>query len=225
MSLIPLSIRVILVGLLAFLAAGDSVPPANAQSQIDHPAVIVLAVNITNPLGRFLSLGTGTVVSRGRSIVTNYHVLYDTKSGQPYDAVLVLARMPSHFAIHCIARPKDARTHPKKDLASFHCSSTRPDKIVPIAGVPSPGLPITVKGLWPASLAIRSQSGTILGPTEDGFHRMDIPIWQGASGGPVIDNLGRLVGIVTGYRVLHIDGKPASRVGIFVSATDITKLF
>ncbi len=218
--------------------------PARAQ-QIDKSifkatmptVVMVLAVEVED--GRLVPMasGSGTLITRDGSILTNHHVIYDPRNDRPYD-LFVVGRFQSPVRepeLICAGRPRHGLLQPALDLALIKCEfSVRgepwPASVWPALPVGrsedlTPGERVWVLG-YPSvgGSLLQITAGLITGWTGEtggsgrAFMKTDAGITHGNSGGTAIDSEGRLIGVPTGYRrIREVKATrlvPAGKVGL-----------
>ncbi|HUS32951.1 MAG TPA: serine protease, partial [Kofleriaceae bacterium] len=165
--------------------------------------------------------GSGVVVGAEGSILTNYHVLHD-KDGRLHDTFIIgrfgsLDKAPS---LQCAGRPNRSKLLREMDLALIKCDmdldgrTWSPTEGGVWATLPEARAADIKMGqrLWVLGYpdvgggGLRWSTGEVEGWTgEDGaqgkdFIKTDASITHGNSGGPVIDDNGRLVGIAAAFR-------------------------
>ena len=155
--------------------------------------------------------GTGVVIDDRSHILTSYHVVKKCDSLMLRHNDLVLQAGLSRFdekmdlAILVPERPFPAET------AIFRNARTVPGERVVVAGFPGE---VVGKGLLKAVAAgIASVDDPSL---QQGMMRLTEGLGRGASGGPVLDLSGRVIGIVTGLLVNSRNGKPVEAPGVAV---------
>src|SRR5688572_4469620 len=165
--------------------------------------------------------GSGVIVGGDGSILTNYHVIHD-KEGRLHD-VFVIGRFSAADRapqLQCAGRPSRSKLLRDLDLALIKCDMDLDGRTWSPA---SSGVWATLpearaadvkigQRLWVLGYpdvgggGLRLDVGEVEGWTgEDGaqgkdFIKTDASITHGNSGGPVIDDQGRLVGIASAFR-------------------------
>lgn len=212
-------------------------PQRNRVTQVRAPAavrqateatVMVVVADLVDGRLRAVGGGSGVVVSPDGSVLTNYHVVHDT--GGRLHELFVIGRhvgagQPPQLV--CAGRPRRAKLQPEVDLALLKCDLDLDGR----AWAPSSG------PAWPAIGAARPEEvepgqrlwvlgypdvgggditlsqGLVEGLTGDqgelgrDFIKTDASITHGNSGGPVVADDGRVVGIATAFRVrVTVDG-------------------
>jgi S1-C subfamily serine protease len=165
--------------------------------------------------------GSGIVVGHDGSILTNYHVVHD-KDGRLHD-VFVIGRFSAPDQapqLMCAGRPSRSKLQRDFDLALVKCDldldgrawdatraapwATLPDasprdihvgQRVWVLGFPDVG----GGGLTLYQGQVEGWDGDASVPGVD-FIKTDAPITNGNSGGPVVDDAGRLIGVASAYR-------------------------
>jgi len=168
-------------------------PPAVAQKPAPRPLPEARFEPIHVPKGMAISTGSGFIIDGGERVVTNAHVVGDARqlivrngigqvrkarveviSKEDDLAILRLdAPYPSHWAI-----PRERIEEP------------RPGRSCYVLGYPLAG---TLGSTWPAltsGLVSRTDGG------KGGMMQITAALNSGNSGGPVVDDQGRLIGIV-----------------------------
>jgi S1-C subfamily serine protease len=155
--------------------------------------------------------GTGVVIDDRSHILTSYHVVEGCNGVMLRHDNLVLRAHLSRFdekmdlAILVPERPFPAET------AIFRNARTVSGERVVVAGFPGE---VVGKGLLKAvSAGIASVDDPSL---QQGMMRLTEGLGRGASGGPVLDRSGRVIGIVTGLLVNSRNGKPVEAPGVAV---------
>ncbi|MGD9356900.1 MAG: serine protease [Chromatiales bacterium] len=156
--------------------------------------------------------GTGIVVDERSHILTSYHVVKGCKTVMLRKGEFVL-------------RARSGKYDEKLDLAIIvpeRSISAIPAKFR--KGPPAPGEPVVIAGfpgevvnqglLKAVSAKIVSLNATTLQP---GMMRLSVGLNQGASGGPVLDRSGRVIGILSGLLVDSRSGKTVEAPGVAVS--------
>ena len=165
--------------------------------------------------------GSGVIVAGDGSILTNYHVVHD-KDGRLHD-VFVIGRLISPDKppmLWCAGRPNRSKLQRDVDLALIKCDTDLDGKAWNPA---STGIWATLKDarardvkmgqrLWVLGYPDVGGGGLTLtegevegwtgvdGASGHDFIKTDASITHGNSGGPVVDDLGRLVGIASAFR-------------------------
>lgn len=219
--------------------AGTVVPLAANEDRGDRveavaaampAAVLVMAVDEIGGELHPVSSGSGTIVSAGGSVLTNLHVVWDEAADSPHD-LFVIGRYQSGDrdpVLVCAGRPGRSKWLRELDLALLQCDldmngqrwSPSNWPTVPIGR----GEPLfRGERVWVIGFpdvgggAIRVTSGQISGWISQGDRieliRSDAGITHGNSGGTAVDQEGRLIGVPTAFRELHLAGQPSRSVG------------
>lgn len=197
--------------------------PNGVERAFDSTVMVIVADLVDGKL-HARGGGSGVIAGKDGSILTNYHVLTDPTSqqGRLHDLFIVaryasLDRAPQ---LQCAGKPSRSKLQPTLDLALIKCDTDldgRPWN--PASG----GIWATLleagqsdvqigERLWVLGYPDRGGGGLTLteGQVEgwtgpDGTQGRDYistraSISSGSSGGPVVDDHGRLVGIASAYR-------------------------
>ena len=193
------------------------------------PSVVSLRTARLGQRGGFVTgvvdqgLGSGVVVSQDGYLVTNWHVIRDA------DQVVV------QLADGRVAEPRILGADPETDLALL--------KIDPFDGLPtigeisldapepSGGTEVFCIG-FPLGRSVMQQGETVIASTFRGivsrkvqaYLQVDAAIHPGASGGPVIDGGGTIVGVVTAIHPVDREGK-ASAIGYIIPIAEAGDLW
>ncbi|MEJ2310204.1 MAG: serine protease [Gammaproteobacteria bacterium] len=152
---------------------------------------------------------TGIVLDNRSHVLTNYHVIEGCGSVMLRHGDLVMRAHPGKYD-----RLLDlAILVPEKSFpaipASFRNTPPAAGERIVIAGFPKE---VVGKGLLKAvSAEIVTVNSTTPRP---GMMRLSVGLNQGASGGPVLDSSGRVIGLVSGLLVNSRDGKPVEAPGV-----------
>ncbi len=193
----------------------------NAVARAFDSTVMVVVADLVDGRLRPRGGGSGVVVGADGSILTNYHVIHD-RDGKLHD-VFVIGRFsqPDHAPqLWCAGRPSRSKLQKELDLALVKCDLDLDGRAwIPAAASVWPTLPeartADVKmgqRLWVLGYpdvgggGLTLSEGSVEGWTgENGtagkdFIKTDASITHGNSGGPVVDDHGRLVGIAAAFR-------------------------
>jgi S1-C subfamily serine protease len=194
--------------------------PTGVGRAFDSTVMVVVADLVDGRL-KARGGGSGVVVGSEGSILTNYHVLHD-KDGRLHDT-FVIGRFASQDRapqLQCAGRPNRSKLLREFDLALIKCDMDLDGRTwSPSMGGVWPTLPearaADVKmgqRLWVLGYPDVGGGGLTLGvgevegwTGEDGaqgkdFIKTDASITHGNSGGPVVDDNGRLVGVAAAFR-------------------------
>ncbi|MEJ7597325.1 MAG: trypsin-like peptidase domain-containing protein, partial [Kofleriaceae bacterium] len=196
--------------------------------------VMIVVADLIDGRLRARGGGSGVVVGTDGSMLTNYHVIHD-KEGRLHD-LFVIGRFGARDRapqLVCAGRPSRSKLQRETDLALIKCDTdldgrmwTPPHEVVRerrktdvrigqklwVLGYPDVG----GGGLTISSGEVTGWSGTDGSAGRD-FIKTEASISRGNSGGPVIDDEGKLVGIASGSRFkLFTDGriKEISQAGL-----------
>jgi S1-C subfamily serine protease len=195
----------------------------DAVSRAFESTVMVVVADVRNGRLQARGGGSGIIVGKDGSILTNYHVIHDV-DGRLHD-VFVIGRFSTldHAPqLLCAGRPTRGKLQRDLDLALIKCdtdldgrawSPTGPNLVWPTLLV-APAAEITMgQRVWVMGYPDAGGGGLTLSQGEiDGwtgedraaghdFIKTDAHISHGNSGGPVVDDQGRLVGVASAIRV------------------------
>ncbi len=194
-----------------------------AVAQAFNSTVMIVVADLVDGRLRARGGGSGVVVGADGSILTNYHVIHD-KDGRLHDAFVIGRFSEPDLApqLQCAGRPSRGKLSRDLDLALIKCDLDLDGRTY---------LPTTAGSIWPTLPEARADDvkighrlwvlgypdvgggglelsqGEVEGFTgRDGaagkeFIKTDASITHGNSGGPVVDDYGRLVGIASAYRI------------------------
>ncbi|MBA3821132.1 MAG: trypsin-like peptidase domain-containing protein, partial [Deltaproteobacteria bacterium] len=193
----------------------------NLVSRAFDSTVMVVVADLVDGRLRARGGGSGVIVGADGSILTNYHVIHD-KGGRLHD-VFVIGRFSAldHAPqLQCAGRPSRSKLQRDLDLALIKCDldldgrtwlpassgvwATLPEARgsdvkmggrVWVLGYPDAG----GGGLTLSEGAVEGWTGQD-GTAGRDFIKTDASITHGNSGGPVVDDSGRLVGIASASR-------------------------
>jgi S1-C subfamily serine protease len=216
-----------LLGLgLPLLALATVLPLPDGFSALDRTTriramkgvVLILILKKQGGKAAMIGHGSGSIISSDGLILTNNHVVADTKTNKPYDALAVCLTTSFDKTPRptCIAYPSRAIRSPALDLAVIKCEAEVNGKplrrkirwpAVPRGDSSSivPGDDLYVVG-YPGigGSTITFTSGKASGFLDDkgvrrAWIKTDALISQGVSGGAAFDDSGKLVGVPTLY--------------------------
>jgi len=210
--------------------------PNPVARAFDSTVMIVVADLIDGKL-RARGGGSGVIVGADGSILTNYHVIHD-KNGRLHDVFVIgrfstLDRAPQ---LQCAGRPNRSKLQRDLDLALIKCDTDLDGRtwIPSSAGVWAtlPEAKSSEVGmgqrLWVLGYPDVGGGGLTLSEGEVGgwtgpdgaagrdFIKTDASITHGNSGGPVVDDQGRLVGIASASRT-----KVSAQTGAIVETSQV----
>jgi S1-C subfamily serine protease len=197
--------------------------PRDVKSAFGSTVMIVVADLVDGRL-RARGGGSGVIVGGDGSILTNYHVIHD-KDGRLHD-IFVIGRMGPFDSpdkapqLQCAGRPSRGKLQRDLDLALIKCDTDLDGRTWnPTMGGIWQTLPGAFTGdvkmgqrLWVLGYPDVGGGGLTLSEGEvegwtgvDGaagkdFIKTDASITHGNSGGPVVDDQGRLVGVASAFR-------------------------
>ena len=200
--------------------------------------VMVVVADLVDGQLRARGGGSGVVVGRDGSIVTNFHVVHD-KNGRMHDLFVIGRYTEPDRApqLWCAGSPSRSKLQPESDLALLKCDldldgrtwspgwsggwSTLPSAPLEeleqgqrlwVLGYPDVG----GGGLTASFGVVEGWTGEDRGLGRD-FIKTDASITHGNSGGPVVNDQGELVGIATAFRTkIKVDGGviETSKIGL-----------
>jgi S1-C subfamily serine protease len=194
----------------------------NAVARAFDSTVMVVVADMVDGRLRPRGGGSGVIVGSDGSILTNYHIIHD-RDGRLHD-VFVIGRFsqPDEAPqLWCAGKPSRGKLQRDLDLALIKCDLDLDGRTwLPTQGTVWPTLPegrtadVEIgQRLWVLGFpdvgggGLDLNQGTVEGWTgPDGtagrdFIRTDAAISHGNSGGPVVDDKGRLVGIASRFRL------------------------
>lgn len=207
---------------------------SNAVSRTFDSAVMVVVADMVDGRLRARGGGSGVIVGSDGSVLTNYHVIHD-RDGRLHDVFIIgrfsqLDRAPQ---LQCAGRPNRSKLQRELDLALIKCDTDLDGRTwVPLSSGVWPTLPEAQASdvkmgqrLWVLGYPDAGGGGLTLSQGEvegwtgqDGaagrdFIKTDASITHGNSGGPVVDDRGRLVGVASAFRTR-----------ISISGTNVTEM-
>lgn len=208
--------------------------PANPLQQAQAACVLIL---VPQPAQNTFRRGSGSVISKDGLILTNYHVLLDENQVlvNPQGLAFVgfsedVRYPPSRWYIAALINGDFVR-----DLAILRIIATSNGK--PVRGVSFPAMALdetngltlgqTLIGLgYPAlgGKTLTLTKGAMAGFEMEGKIRLgktDSELLPGASGGAVLDETGRLVGII---RMVYADYRTQGRLSYFILLSEARAL-
>ena len=194
----------------------------NAVAHAFDATVMVVVADVVDGRLRARGGGSGVIVGKDGSILTNYHVIHD-RNGRLHDAFVIgrFSDQDKAPQLHCAGKPSRGKLQRELDLALIKCDldldgrTWNPAK----SGAAWPTLPLArtadIKigqriwvlgypdvgggGLTLSEGEIEGWSG-VDGAAGKDFLKTDAAIRHGNSGGPVVGDDGRLVGIASAVR-------------------------
>jgi S1-C subfamily serine protease len=195
--------------------------PTNVARGFDSTVMVVVA-DLENGRLRAKGGGSGVIVGADGSILTNYHVIHD-KDNRLHEIFVIgrFSKPDEAPQLQCAGRPSRSKLQPELDLALIKCDMDLDGRT---------WNPLSAGGIWATLGEARAadikmgqrlfvlgypdvggggltlSEGEVEGWTgEDGaqgrdFIKTDASITHGNSGGPVVDDQGRLVGIASAFR-------------------------
>ena len=183
-------------------------------------SVFVLSADFINGTVVPVSSGSGTIISRDGSVITNHHVLNDKEKARLHD-IFIIGRFRTADKdpeLVCAGTPISGKLEPDLDLALIKCTVDLEGKSIKPSGWPAitvgksddliPGEKITIIG-YPGigGSTIHVTSGELSGWSGEAggagraFIKTDAQIAHGNSGGTAINELGEYIGVPTAFRV------------------------
>jgi S1-C subfamily serine protease len=186
------------------------------------PAVaMVVAADAEGGRLKPIASGSGTIINKDGSVLTNYHVLNDSKAGKLHDFFVIGRFRAAHKTPEfvCAGRPSRGHLNASMDLAMIKCEIDMSGK--PFAPKAWPTIPIgkseeVVPGeqVWVLGYpnvggsTINVTDGVVSGWTGErggagsrAFMKTNAAISHGNSGGTAIDETGALIGVPTAFRL------------------------
>jgi S1-C subfamily serine protease len=224
-----------LCGLVLLLPAAGQGTDRREVIRSTMPAVVmVMAVDVVDGRLEPVGSGSGTIVDPDGSVLTNYHVLSDSKGGRLYD-LFVIGRFRAADRdpeMVCAGSPSRGKLKPQLDLALIKCDvdmngqpwkpSTWPSLPIGRSEDIVPGEQVWVLG-YPnvGGSTIHVTAGLVSGWTGEhggagsrAFMKTDAAITHGNSGGTAVDDVGRFIGVPTAFRVTTAQqGEQVATVG------------
>ncbi len=221
----------------------------NAVAQAFASTVMVVVADVVDGRLRARGGGSGVIVGKDGSLLTNYHVIHDQR-GRLHDVFVVgrFSEQDKAPQLYCAGKPSRSKLQRELDLALLKCDLDLDGRTwSPSQGATWPPLPqartaeikigqriwvlgypdVGGGGLTLSEGAVAGWSG-IDGAVGKDFLKTDAAIRHGNSGGPVVDDYGRLVGIATAVRTRQNAAgevvevvQAGGRVRPIASATDL----
>lgn len=195
--------------------------PTNVARGFDSTVMVVVA-DLENGRLRAKGGGSGVIVGADGSILTNYHVIHDKENRLHEIFVIGRFSKPDEAPqLQCAGHPNRSKLQPELDLALIKCDMDLDGRT---------WNPTSAGGIWATLAEARASDikmgqrlfvlgypdvggggltmseGEVEGWTgEDGtqgrdFIKTDASITHGNSGGPVVDDQGKLVGVASAFR-------------------------
>jgi S1-C subfamily serine protease len=183
--------------------------------------VMVVVADLVNGRLRARGGGSGVIVGGEGSILTNYHVIHD-RDGHLHDVFLIGRFSAPDRApqLMCAGRPERSKLQPEEDLALIKCDTDLDGRAwSPLDTSIWPTLPEARAAdikmgqrLWVLGYpdvgggGLTLSIGEVEGWTGEDralgrdFIKTNASITHGNSGGPVVDDQGRLVGVAAAFR-------------------------
>ena len=194
----------------------------NAVSRAFDATVMVVVADIVDGRLRARGGGSGVIVGKDGSILTNYHVIHD-RNGRLHDAFVIgrFSEQDKAPQLHCAGKPSRSKLQRELDLALIKCDLDLDGRSwgATSGGATWPTLPLAHTAdikmgqrIWVLGYPDVGGGGLTLSEGEvegwsgvDGavgrdFIKTDAAIRHGNSGGPVVSDDGRLVGIASAVR-------------------------
>jgi S1-C subfamily serine protease len=178
-----------------------------------------------------VATGSGTIITRDGSILTNHHVIYDNERKRLHDVFVVglLRTSDGTTELVCAGHPDRSKLEPELDLALIKCDMDMDGQHWfagdwPTAKIDMNQTAVLGERIWIAgypethtgmvSLATGEVSGSTREGTEIDYIKTTATITPGNSGGAAVDETGLFIGIPTAYRLrTRFDGMRASDAG------------
>jgi len=200
---------------------GQRTYPNQVSRAFDSTVMVVVADLVDGRL-KARGGGSGVIVGADGSVLTNYHVIHD-KDGRLHDVFVIgrFSTLDKAPQLQCAGRPSRSKLQRELDLALIKCDLDLDGRTwQPATAQIWPTLPearasdikmgqrVWVLGYPDAGGGgLTLSEGSVEGWTgQDGtqgrdFIKTDASITHGNSGGPVVDDAGRLLGIAAASRV------------------------
>ncbi|MFN0107398.1 MAG: S1C family serine protease [Blastocatellia bacterium] len=190
---------------LAFVATAYAQEKQNASAKMDAPTLYeksVISVVLITSIDKMdnLGQGSGVIVRSDGIIATNFHVIKDAvsarvqlRNGDIYDDVSIID----------VDERKDIAILKIKAVNLPALSFADSDKLKVGSSVFAVGAPRGLEGSLSSGIISSVRTGSEVSPKFEGFRviQFTAPISPGSSGGPLIDEYGKVVGIVFAFRV------------------------
>ena len=185
-----------------------------------------------------IASGSGSIITHDGSVLTNYHVLADPKSGELYERFVIgrfVAENEEPLFV-CMGKAADGVFEPNFDLALIKCDTDltgraykarnwptvnvgRSEDVAIGAQIWVIGYPNVGGGVLSVTAGLVSGwTGEQGGAGSRAFMKTDAAITHGNSGGAAIDQSGFLVGVPTAFRVstkvTGVSSTPIGKVGL-----------
>ena len=203
--------------------------PAQIYQSESSAVVTVMGVN-ANGVGE---LGAGSIITSEGEVITNAHVVVNHSNGRPFPFVFIyykpekLVGNPRRDLRYRVAA-RIERFDSRLDLALLRpVSSSGPKNVLPVENSQNiaPGAPVVVignpesGGLWSMTQGIISgRIADFDGVPGKNVFQTDAGMNRGNSGGPLIDNMGALIGINTAIARKSADGLAITNVNFSIQS-------
>jgi len=213
-----LHIRLVTTVAMALFLPGLAFGQQLSQAVSKKAVSAVVKVGAIDKAGKIVGFGSGTFIDARGYLITNFHVIGDTKSGRIHNpnniALIGMVKSPRE-AIKYEWHGRVVRADPRLDLALIRIvkSTTGIDvaahkfPTLPVMSTKllNPGSPVWIVGFPAGVRTVNMTAGTITGfemnlVDKVSWLRTDAEINPGNSGGLVMDTKGRMVGIPTQVR-------------------------
>ncbi|HMG24224.1 MAG TPA: trypsin-like peptidase domain-containing protein, partial [Kofleriaceae bacterium] len=193
----------------------------SAVARAFDATVMVVAADLVDGRLRARGGGSGVIVGKDGSILTNYHVIHD-RNGRLHDVFVIgrLSELDKAPQLQCAGKPSRGKLQRELDLALIKCDLDLDGRSWnPARGATWPTLPPAHTAdlkmgqrIWVVGYpdvgggGLTLSEGQVAGWTGvDGavgrdFIKTDAAIRHGNSGGPVVDDQGRVVGVASAVR-------------------------
>lgn len=194
---------IVLTGVIALFVAPAPAAAVSVQQAIRSTVFIVTYQSL---YGETVIVGraSGVIVSSDGLVVTNKHaVLSDELNNTVYEVAIFPTGSNEEPDTDCMWIPSEVFTVSNLDLAILEPPATLPcgvpSYLNPVDYIPETGTQIQVVGYPALSFgggSITLTRGQISGKADD-YLKTDAKLSEGNSGGPVVDDAGRFIGIAT----------------------------